>query len=39
MIDIVIPVYNEGKNISVQLDKIGEQIRSDKRVLIVYDFD
>ncbi len=39
MLDIVIPVYNEGKNIRTQLKKVEDEIHSEKRVLIVYDFD
>lgn len=37
MIDIVIPVYNEGKNIAKQLRRVEASIKSRKRVLIVYD--
>ena len=39
MLDIVVPVYNEGKNIRTQLLKVEECIKSHKRVLIVYDFE
>lgn len=39
MLDIVVPVYNEGKNIRTQLLKVEECIKSAKRVLIVYDFE
>ena len=37
MIDIVVPVYNEGKNIEKQLRRVEASIKSRKRVLIVYD--
>lgn len=39
MLDIIVPVYNEGKNIRTQLLKVEECIKSAKRVLIVYDFE
>lgn len=39
MLDIVVPVYNEGKNIRTQLLKVEKCIKSAKRVLIVYDFE
>lgn len=39
MLDIVVPVYNEDRGIIKLLDEIQEEIRTDKRVLIVYDFE
>jgi len=39
MLDIVVPVYNEGDNIKTLLDQLSNEIRSDKRVIMVYDFD
>ena len=39
MLDVVVPVYNEGKNIRTQLLRVEECIKSSKRVLIIYDFE
>jgi dolichol-phosphate mannosyltransferase len=39
LIDIVIPVFNESKNIAPLLDNINEQIKTEKNIIIVYDFD
>lgn len=39
MIDIVIPVYNEAGNIEKLFNTIEEDIKSSKRVLIVYDME
>lgn len=39
MLDIVIPVYNEGKGILKLFDEIRENIRTSKTVTIIYDFD
>lgn len=42
MLNIVIPVYNEGANIGATLDRIAECLSAtvaDARVTIVYDFD
>jgi len=39
MLDIVIPVYNEGGNIKALLDQLESRVRADKRVLVVYDFE
>jgi len=39
LLDIVVPVYNESDNILKLFDEIDTSIKSDKRVLIVYDFD
>lgn len=36
---IVIPVYNEGDNILSTLDSIYSQVKTEKNVYIVYDFD
>lgn len=38
-LDIVIPVYNEGKNILPVLDAMYQHVRTPFRVLICYDFD
>lgn len=39
MIDIVAPVFNEGANIRALFERIDEDIKTPKNVLIVYDFD
>ncbi len=39
MLDIIIPVYNEGENISPTLDEINSKIKTENRIFIVYDFD
>lgn len=39
MLDIVVPVYNEDRGILKLLDEIQEEIKTDKRVLVVYDFE
>jgi len=39
LIDIIIPVFNEGKNIGRLLDNITEQIKTEKKIIIVFDFD
>ncbi|MDR1884615.1 MAG: glycosyltransferase [Prevotella sp.] len=39
MLDIVVPVYNEGGNIEKLLNEIEEKVRARKRIVIVYDFD
>lgn len=39
MLDIVVPVYNEGHSILKLFDEIQEKIRVPKRVLVVYDFE
>lgn len=39
MIDIVVPVYNENKGIVRLFDEIQTEIHTDKRVMVVYDFD
>ena len=39
MLDILIPVYNEGENILPVLDLFGRQIKTPFRVLICYDHD
>jgi len=38
-LDIIIPVYNEGENISQVLDRLGESVKTSFRVLICYDRD
>ncbi|MBD5393057.1 MAG: glycosyltransferase family 2 protein [Lachnospiraceae bacterium] len=39
MIDIVVPVYNEAENIEKLFNTIEKDIKSPKRVLIVYDME
>ena len=39
MLDIVVPVYNEGDNIKTMLDQLASDVKSDKRVFVVYDFE
>lgn len=39
MISIVVPVYNEGGNIVRLMERIEEQIKTDKEIIVVYDFD
>jgi glycosyltransferase involved in cell wall biosynthesis len=39
MLDIIIPVYNEGENISDTLDEINTKVKIENRLFIVYDFD
>ena len=39
MLDIVVPVYNEGDNIVALLDQLASKIKADKRVFVVYDFE
>jgi dolichol-phosphate mannosyltransferase len=38
-LDLIMPVYNEGLNISRALEEIYQHVPLAKRVLIVYDFD
>lgn len=38
-ISIVIPVYNEGENISIAIDKIEKEVTYPHLINIVYDFD
>ena len=38
-LDIVIPAYNEGRNIAATLSAIARGVRTPCRVLICYDFD
>ena len=38
-LDIIIPVYNEGKNISRVLDALAREVQTPFCVLICYDFD
>lgn len=37
MIDIFVPVYNEGKNIEALLDEIQQKVKIEFEVIIVYD--
>ena len=39
MLDIVVPVYNEDKGILRLFEEIEREIKTPKRVMIVYDFD
>ena len=39
MLDIVVPVYNEGYGILKLFNEIEEEIKTPKRVLVVYDFE
>lgn len=39
MISIILPVFNEGKNISTQIDAIEKSVNFDHEVFIIYDFD
>lgn len=39
LINIVMPVYNEGENIKNTLTEIGERIKTPFRIFIVFDFD
>ena len=38
-LDIIIPVYNEGRNIIPVLEAFRSHVRTPYRVLICYDFD
>lgn len=38
-LDIVIPVYNEGKNIAPVIQALEENVKTSFRVLICYDYD
>ena len=38
-LDIVVPVYNEGDGILRLFDEIQREVKTEKRILIVYDFD
>lgn len=39
MLDIVVPVYNEDKGILRLFEEIESEIKTRKRVLVIYDFD
>lgn len=39
MLDIVVPVYNEGEQILKLFDEIECEIKTPKQVMVVYDFD
>ena len=39
MLDIVVPVYNEGDGILRLFEEIQREIKAPKKVLVVYDFD
>jgi len=38
-ISIILPVYNEGENITEQIKQIEKMVDAKHEVLIVYDFD
>jgi dolichol-phosphate mannosyltransferase len=38
-LDIIIPVYNEGRNIVAVLDSLGRSVKTSFRVLLCYDHD
>ena len=38
-IDIILPVYNEEKNILETIQGIKNNVKSSHRILIVYDYD
>ena len=39
LLSIVVPVYNEGENITQALNAIKEKVKYQHKILIVYDFD
>ena len=39
MLDIVVPVYNEGETVGRLLDEIRDKVKARVCVLIVYDFE
>ena len=39
VVDLIIPVYNEGANIGHALEEIDRKVPLPKRVVVVYDFD
>lgn len=39
MISIILPVFNEGENISRQIESIEKSVKPNHEVLIIYDFD
>jgi glycosyltransferase involved in cell wall biosynthesis len=39
MLDIVVPVYNEGESILKLFDEIEREIKTPKKVMVVYDFE
>lgn len=39
MISIILPVFNEGKNIKKQVEIIQQKVLSSHEILVVYDFD
>lgn len=39
VVDLILPVYNEGPNIARALEEIDRKVPLAKRILIVYDFD
>lgn len=39
MLDVVVPVYNEGETIKTLFDRLESQVRAEKRVIVVYDFE
>ena len=39
LINILIPVYNEGENIKMTLSEIESKVKTSHRIFIIYDFD
>jgi dolichol-phosphate mannosyltransferase len=39
MLDIVIPVYNEGDNIVSLIESLKNELKTDSKILICYDYD
>lgn len=39
LISVILPVYNEGKNISEQIEELEKTIATKHEIVIVYDFD
>lgn len=39
MLDLVVPVYNEGENIENLLNQIESSIKTEKRLMIIYDHE
>lgn len=39
LLDLIVPVYNEGENIKQLFEEISSEIKTPKRVSVIYDFD
>jgi glycosyltransferase involved in cell wall biosynthesis len=39
MIDIIVPVYNEGENIKMLFDEMSDKIKVSFNVMLIYDFE